>query len=106
MVDTHHEKRRTKRGMDNRCLRRNDEYVWRDIGGEVVILNAEGTQVCLLNETAATIWTLCDGRRDIHEIARAIAGEYEVSHDEAMTDVRAFAGQLVASGLAEWSADR
>jgi pyrroloquinoline quinone biosynthesis protein D len=89
--------------MENRFLRRNKEYVWRDIGGEVVILNAEGTQVCLLNETAATIWTLCDGRRDVDAIARAIQGEYEVPHEEAMADVEAFAGQLVASGLAEWT---
>lgn len=89
--------------MDNRCLRRNDDYVWRDIGGEVVILNAEGTQVCLLNETAATIWTLCDGERDLTAIAHAIQGQYEVSHDEAVADVEAFAQQLVASGLAGWA---
>jgi pyrroloquinoline quinone biosynthesis protein D len=92
--------------MENGCLQRNDGYVWRDIGGEVVILNADGTEVCLLNETAAAIWTLCDGRRDIQEIIRAIESEYEVPHDEALADVHAFAGQLVASGLAEWSGDR
>ncbi len=89
--------------MENRFLRRNEEYVWRDIGGEVVILNADGTQVCLLNETAAAIWTLCDGQRDVDAIARAIQGEYEVPHEEAAADVEAFAGQLVASGLAEWT---
>jgi len=89
--------------MENGRLRRNDGYVWRDIGGEVVILNADGTEVCLLNETAATIWTLCDGQRDIEAIIRAIESDYEVPHDEALADVQAFAGQLVASGLAEWS---
>lgn len=89
--------------MDKRCLRRNEDYVWRDIGGEVVILNADGTQVCLLNETAATIWTLLDGARDVRAIAQAIEGQYEVPLEEAMADVEAFAGQLVAAGLAEWS---
>ncbi len=88
--------------MEKRYLKRSEDYVWRDIGGEIVILNAEGTQVCLLNETAATIWALCDGERDVCAIAQAIATQYDVSHDEATTDVHEFAGQLVASGLAEW----
>jgi len=89
--------------MESRILRRIDDYVWRDIGGEVVILNTEGTQVCLLNETAASVWTRCDGAHDLGAIARDIEREYDVSPNEALADVAALAAQLVEAGLAEWA---
>ena len=89
---------------DGRFLMRCEEFVWRDIGGEVVVLNEEGTQVCLLNNTASSIWTLCDGTRDLQEIAAQLGDRFEVSPAEALADVQAFAEELLSAGLATWSA--
>jgi hypothetical protein len=89
--------------MDTQHLKRRDEYIWRDLDGEVVILNDEGTQVCLLNKTAARIWTLADGTRTLEEIAAEVCEQFDVSAEEALSDVHEFAAQLLDAGLAEWS---
>jgi hypothetical protein len=86
--------------MEARYLKRSEEYIWRDIGGEVVILNDEGTQVCLLNKTAAQIWTLLDGTKTLEEIAAQICERFEVSPDEAREDVQDFVQQLTQAHLA------
>jgi len=85
--------------MEARYLKRSEEYIWRDIGGEVVILNDEGTQVCLLNKTAAHIWTLLDGTKTLEEIAVHICERFEVGPDEAREDVQDFVQQLTQAHL-------
>jgi hypothetical protein len=79
--------------------KRRENNTWRDIGGEVVILDEEGTRVCLLNSTAALIWTLADGTKTIYEIAESVCERFDVGHDEALADVRAFSDQLQEAGL-------
>ncbi len=81
--------------------KRREDNTWRDIGGEVVILNEDGTQVCLLNKTAALIWTLADGTRTMEEVAESICQRFEVSLQEAVADVQEFSAQLLEAGLIE-----
>ena len=82
--------------------RQREDNIWRDIGGgEVVILDEEDTQVCLLNKTAAMIWTLADGTRTMQEIAQHLCQRFEISHQEAMIDVQEFSTQLLEAGLIE-----
>jgi hypothetical protein len=88
--------------MQPGCLRRCDQFIWRDIGGEVVILNEAGTKVCLLNTTAAYIWTLADGTLDVTGVTAKLCERFEVALDQALADVQEMSGQLVAAGLAEW----
>ena len=81
--------------------KRCEDGIWRDIGGEVVILDEEGTQACFLNETAALIWTLADGTRRVEEIAELLCERFEVSLKEAVSDVQEFDNQLERAGLVE-----
>lgn len=81
--------------------KRCEDGIWRDIGGEVVILDEEGTQACFLNETAALIWTLADGTRPVEEIAELLCDRFEVSFEEAVSDVQEFDDQLEKAGLVE-----
>lgn len=87
--------------MLSRYPRRREDNIWRDIGGEVVILDEGGTQVCLLNKTAALIWTLADGTRTMEEVAESICQRFEVSFQEAVADVRECSAQLLEAGLVE-----
>ena len=84
-------------GYPKRC----EDNIWRDLGDEVVILDEDGTQVCLLNKTASLIWTLADGTRTMEEIAESIYQRFEVSLQEAMADVQEFGDQLLKAGLIE-----
>lgn len=81
--------------------KRRDDNIWRDIGGEVVILNEDGTQVCILNKTAALVWTLADGTRTVEEIAENIHQRFKVSLQEAVADVRELGAQLLEADLVE-----
>ena len=84
-------------GYPKRC----EDNIWRDIGGEVVILDEDGSQVCLLNKTAALIWTLADGTRTMEEIAESVYQRFKVSFQEAVADVQEFSAQLLEAGLVE-----
>jgi hypothetical protein len=80
---------------------RNEDNSWRDLGGEVVILNQDGTEVCLLNKTAAQIWTLADGTRDMAAIASGMLDRFDVSFREAMDDVQEMCAQFLQTDLIE-----
>lgn len=88
--------------MLGRYPKRREDNIWRDIGGEVVILDEDDTQVCLLNKTAALIWTLADGTRTLAEIAESICQRFEVSPQEAVADVQEFSAQLLEADLVEF----
>ncbi len=90
--------------METRSLKRRETLIWRKVGKEIVILNEGGTQLCNLNQTGATIWTLADGTKTLQEIANELCAQFEVSPAEALGDVEDLAQQLVEAGLADWSA--
>jgi len=52
-----------------------------------------------LNDVGATIWSLCNGRRSIGEIADRITVEFEVSAEIAQRDCREFVLDLVDQGF-------
>jgi len=66
---------------------------------EAVLVLPEKSQVKVLNDVGARIWSLVDGRRSLAEIARVICSEYAVDEAQAREDVLAFAGQLLRSGV-------
>ncbi len=66
---------------------------------EAVLVLPEQSQVKVLNEVGARIWTLIDGSRTLGEIARVICREYAVEEAQAREDVLAFAAVLQARGV-------
>ena len=91
--------------MTEGCLKRRDDNVWRDLGDEVVILDEVGTQVCMLNKTAAMVWILADGTKTLDEIAESVCKRFDVGPEKALADVREFRDQLLGAGLAEMVSD-
>ena len=57
------------------------------IDGEVVILDRAGGVVHQLNPTASYIWSACDGRRAVAEIAAGLAADFESAPEEVLDDV-------------------
>ena len=66
-----------------------------DVREEHLLLVPEGA--VRLNETAAQVLELCDGRRSLDEIAAALSQRYSGADDGA--DVRELVGGLVEHGL-------
>jgi pyrroloquinoline quinone biosynthesis protein D len=69
------------------------------VGGTTLVGPGEGAPPHDLNEVAARIWSLCDGRLTVREIAAAIVGEFEVDGETARRDVAEFVSEMLEDGL-------
>ena len=72
--------------------------VSRVVDGEGVLVHPQ-QGIRVLNPTGARVWELADGQRTVADLARAIAGEYDVGLERAQADVSAFCEDLLARGL-------
>ena len=69
------------------------------IDGEVLLYQPQQTRAVYLNPTAAVIWSLCDGKRSVREIIRAIDESYPEAGADLKEDVLATLKQLQESGV-------
>lgn len=88
---------------------RDENLVFRRIGDETILVpirqgSPDATILYVLNDTAARIWTLMDGLRDVRAIAEEITREFEVSIEEAEADVRSFLAAIESIRTAEGAA--
>ena len=86
------------------------DVVARDIAGEhllVPVRSGVASMDCLftVDGAGAFVWSCLDGRRDLAEVARLVAEEFEVDAPRALADVTAFAAELVDTGLAHATGD-
>lgn len=76
--------------------KRNPDVSWRTIEGQaVLILNKEG-EVQVLNEVGTYVWE--NVGLSLEDLARNIAGAYEVPLDQARADAREFLETLEQAG--------
>ena len=66
---------------------------------EGILLDPEIKKIFIVNEIAARVWGLMDGRRTIHEIVRELEDKYDVDRARLERDVTAFLEELAAHGL-------
>lgn len=74
------------------------------VGGDFVLLDAQGEMLRGLNVTGAAVWELIDGRRALGEIASEIARRYSEPEPRVLEDVVTFAQALAARGLIRFPA--
>jgi hypothetical protein len=71
---------------------KSDSIVFRKIGDEFILVPirhdvAELDSIYTLNETAARIWELIDGKRTLHEIKNTMIAEFDVTPAGAENDL-------------------
>lgn len=76
-----------------------EDVIWRRIGDEIVVIKDDGLATHVLNKTAAFIWEMCDGKCGIDEITSRLCERFDVSFDEASTDVREIIEKLIELGI-------
>ena len=81
-------------------------FVLRVVGGEnVVVPVGEMSKVfhgmINLNDTGAFMWKFFTNEHTIDEGVEALCGEYEVSEEQAKTDVQKFVDVLAKNGFLE-----
>ena len=57
------------------------------IDGETLLYQHQLKRVVYLNESAALVWHLCDGRRSVAEIIELLVNSYPGTEDAVRTDI-------------------
>lgn len=81
-----------KNGIMEQTYQHNPNIVARRIAGEMILVPihnnvADMDYIYTLNETAARVWELSDGERNLAEIHQALTAEFEVDPAEAQQDL-------------------
>lgn len=82
-----------------RCYRKNPDFVGRRIADEYILVPirekvGDLRSIFTLNDTAARVWELIDGKRRASEIKAALLEEYETTEAEVDGDLRTVLSQL------------
>ena len=75
------------------------DIIQRRIDDTVVVIKEDGLSSHILNKTAAFIWELCDGGRNIEDIAKRVHQQFEVSLEEARQDTVTLINELKRAGI-------
>ena len=75
-----------------------NEYIL--VGESMALINFN--KMITLNETAAFLWSEAEkGELDVNSLCKALCAEYEVSPEQAMTDVEATIASWKEAGVIE-----
>ena len=82
-------------------VKRTENQVCCDMGGESIILNLKSGIYYGLDEVGVRIWALIERPAALTDIRDTILKEYEVKADACERDVMAFIERMSAAGLLE-----
>ena len=75
---------------DARVRLRASAAVWREDGGQTVVLQLEQSQYLALNEAGSVLWQALVGGATPAELVGRLTATYDISRDQAAADVEAF----------------
>ena len=75
-------------------LQKKENLAWRNIDGQIFIVDPQKNILHELNPVAARIWELIDGKRTVKEIGEQVFKEFEVTLEEAGRDILELVGEL------------
>lgn len=88
--------------MKSGFARRHHDCAFRPVGDEggLVVLSGKA-EVKVLNPAAIKIFSLLDGRHSPEAIANEVSEEFDVTPEQALSDVREFLDELDRHGMLE-----
>ena len=90
--------------METRKLIIKQGFVAREIAGEYIAVPVDssvGSNIVVLNEVSKFLWDELKTEKTFDELLNAMLGKYDVSREEAETDLKEFLMQLIENGLVE-----
>ncbi len=88
--------------MENKKYIIKQGFVVREIAGEFIAVPVDsscGTSIVVLNPVSKFLWEELRSEKSFDELLEAMLRNYDVSRDEAETDLKEFLAQLVENGL-------
>lgn len=82
-------------------LRRSDEVLFQDVGGEAVLLDLGSEQYFGLDPVGTRIWELLDGNATLEAVHRTLCEEYDAPPERIRADLLVLAASLLDAGLAQ-----
>ena len=80
-------------------VRRNDDILVQDVGGEVVLLNLDSETYFSLDPIGTRIWTLLGERHELPAIIDTLCTEYDSDQERIRDDLLALVRELADAGL-------
>lgn len=74
---------------------------FRRVDDEAVVVRQSAGEVLVMNETAARLLELADGRSTVADWVETLAGEFEIGRQALESDILAFACELEEEGMLE-----
>lgn len=81
---------------------RSPETAHQIIDGEAVIITPGQMMVHVLNSVGSKIWDLADGKKNIGDIAKTLAEEFDVSYETALKDAVEFTRDLAENKVMDF----
>ncbi len=76
-----------------------DNYSWRDVKGELIVLDLDSGEYFTFNEIGRTLWLALSEGKDIQETVKAILKDYDTKEEEVLGDIKTYLQGLVDEGL-------
>src|SRR6476661_1370281 len=74
--------------MDSRFPTPNRDVALQRVGQEAILHDRRNGRAHVINESAAQIWELCDGRNSLDQIVSSFAGAYDLPAEDVRADVQ------------------
>ena len=84
---------------------RSEGLVWREVGGEVMVLDVATSRSLTVNCEGAALWPLLVRGTRRAELGAALARRFGIDEGQASADVEAFLSELVALGMVQDGGD-
>jgi hypothetical protein len=78
---------------------RTDDLAWREIDDEVILLDLRSAEYLRLNESGSLLWMLLQPGRTAGQLAESLAERFDLSDEQAVTDVAGFLESCGTKGL-------
>ena len=90
--------------MENKKYHLKPGYVLREIAGEhlaIPVTAENSTDIVVLNPVSALLWNELEIPKTPEELADIVCKNYEITKDEAITDIMEFLESLIEKGVVE-----
>jgi hypothetical protein len=77
----------------------NPSVIYRELAGEVVLLNLQSGVYYGLDPVGARVWQLLTQSRGVDDVCATLIDEYDVSAETLRADVQRLIGELSEKGL-------
>ena len=78
-----------------------DQVVFRELGGEAVLLNLKTGAYFGLDPVGARVWRLLVEHGSVAQVMEVMLGEYDIDRERLERDLLELCGELCATGLGD-----